>query len=469
MGKHCNSLHLVRHTKFAEFVFMKPAVVLAFFLLTALSVSAQYSGRNRARRELSFYYEYGQAVYFDSENLAADDRALSRVLVNFRVAYDALTFQRPTVGGSVSSPFGAVLNMRADLLDERDVTVQRASWHDTLHVPTYYETNDKYRYTGGAMSFDVAPGTYTLVLTAEDGISRQIVREQRTKMHLRNFAVPLQCSMPLLLTAGDSTMVRPLNVGGNAEFGMPFSIYLDVISATESPSVRYTIMRLKNSDSAGIAQGTMVTSRNTLVAPRGGRCFFVQSPADGPRYGLRAQIASDSMDLGDYSMHIELITAHDTIRQTTPFHVVWSTMPLSLAETDYSIEAMRYILSDAQLDSIRDGNAATRKKNFDRYWTAHDPTPGTIFNERKAEYFHRVDDAYFTFRNPAHDDDDGMRTDRGKIYILFGKPTSIDRSLLPDGPAQETWTYTNNVRKKFTFVDADKNGAYHLTDVSELK
>ncbi len=57
---------------------------------------------------------------------------------------------------------------------------------------------------------------------------------------------------------------------------------------------------------------------------------------------------------------------------------------------------------------------------------------------------------------------------RRKIWILFGKPTSTDRKLLPDQPPMEVWTYANNVKKRFTFVDEEKNGVYRLTKVEDL-
>ncbi|RPH31043.1 GWxTD domain-containing protein, partial [bacterium] len=57
---------------------------------------------------------------------------------------------------------------------------------------------------------------------------------------------------------------------------------------------------------------------------------------------------------------------------------------------------------------------------------------------------------------------DGSRTDRGKIYILYGPPTSMDRSLDPAAGFQETWIY-EKLGKRFVFKDQSKSGNYVLS------
>ncbi|MCK7522798.1 MAG: GWxTD domain-containing protein [Ignavibacteriales bacterium] len=53
----------------------------------------------------------------------------------------------------------------------------------------------------------------------------------------------------------------------------------------------------------------------------------------------------------------------------------------------------------------------------------------------------------------------GAKTDRGVVYIKFGKPEKIERSSNPQGQVMEIWTYSNPERK-FTFID--KKGTRQL-------
>jgi hypothetical protein len=81
------------------------------------------------------------------------------------------------------------------------------------------------------------------------------------------------------------------------------------------------------------------------------------------------------------------------------------------------------------------------------------------------EYYRRVDHAVRTFgtlRQP-----DGFRSDRGKVYILYGPPTKTDRMLDPDAGFREVWIY-ERLNKKFTFADENKSGNYVLVNTSTL-
>jgi len=74
-------------------------------------------------------------------------------------------------------------------------------------------------------------------------------------------------------------------------------------------------------------------------------------------------------------------------------------------------------------------------------------------------YFQRVDYAFVTFRTLK--EENGVLTDRGRIYILCGKPTKIERSLAPGGPPKEIWTYAS-LNKEFIFEDSSRQGNYKL-------
>ena len=63
---------------------------------------------------------------------------------------------------------------------------------------------------------------------------------------------------------------------------------------------------------------------------------------------------------------------------------------------------------------------------------------------------------HFTLRQP-----DGTRTDRGRIYILYGPPSSTERKLNPSGAYREVWTY-GRLGRTFVFEDQNRSGNYLL-------
>ena len=106
-------------------------------------------------------------------------------------------------------------------------------------------------------------------------------------------------------------------------------------------------------------------------------------------------------------------------------------------------------------------------KKLYAYWKKQDPTPETAYNERMDEFYRRADYAYFNFARNARLLD-GALTDRGKIYILYGAPTNIERSFLLGEQPVEIWSYSNNVKRIVKFTDPSGHGDYKLTEVKPM-
>ncbi|MGP0075244.1 MAG: GWxTD domain-containing protein [Bryobacteraceae bacterium] len=110
-----------------------------------------------------------------------------------------------------------------------------------------------------------------------------------------------------------------------------------------------------------------------------------------------------------------------------------------------------------------------------QFWLRRDPTPGTPENEFKEEHYRRIAQANLRF--PTATGTAGWKTDRGRIYIVFGPPDEIDDHSSPgaynrpedrdppNGPhtlPYVDWTYRfiegvgNNVLMEFV----DKTGTH---------
>jgi len=118
---------------------------------------------------------------------------------------------------------------------------------------------------------------------------------------------------------------------------------------------------------------------------------------------------------------------------------------------------------------------AEREQFIEQFWKHRDPTPGTPENEFKEEHYRRI--AFANLHFPTATGTAGWKTDRGRIYIVFGPPDEIDDHSSPgaynrpedrnppNGPhtlPYIDWTYRwiegvgNNVRIEF----ADKTGTH---------
>src|SRR5947207_632301 len=95
-------------------------------------------------------------------------------------------------------------------------------------------------------------------------------------------------------------------------------------------------------------------------------------------------------------------------------------------------EDVRWIITDEEMSAFKKlATNAERDQFIENFWQRRDPTPDTEENEFKEEHYRRVaySNEHFAAGVP------GWRTDRGRMYIMYGKPDSIDSHPM-GGPYQ---------------------------------
>ena len=143
------------------------------------------------------------------------------------------------------------------------------------------------------------------------------------------------------------------------------------------------------------------------------------------------------------------------------------------------IEDVRYIITDPERAAFKTLKNDEERENFvDQFWRRRDPTPDTIGNEFEDEHYRRMVYAneHFSSNLP------GWRTDRGRIYVMYGPPDSIesmkfeavngnakDRGLA-NAPV-EVWRYRYiqgiGQEIKLAFADECNCGDFHMTALQE--
>jgi GWxTD domain-containing protein len=127
----------------------------------------------------------------------------------------------------------------------------------------------------------------------------------------------------------------------------------------------------------------------------------------------------------------------------------------------------RYIASDIE---VKEWNRLTNYHDKQvflyHFWRARDLTPRTPINEYKEEYLRRAaiaEERYYTLNRK------GWATDRGRIYVLFGEPSDIERfpSDIEARP-YEIWHY-DHIEGSVIFVFADLYGFSELFLIHSTK
>ncbi len=146
-------------------------------------------------------------------------------------------------------------------------------------------------------------------------------------------------------------------------------------------------------------------------------------------------------------------------------------------------EDVSYIITDEERRAFKNLQTDEEREQFvENFWLRRDPTPDTEENEFKEEHYRRIAYANEHYASGIA----GWKTDRGRIYIVYGPPDEIEshpsggsyERPIEEGGGEtstypfEQWRYryiegvgTNIVLE---FVDTTMSGEYHLTmDPSE--
>jgi len=141
-------------------------------------------------------------------------------------------------------------------------------------------------------------------------------------------------------------------------------------------------------------------------------------------------------------------------------------------------EEVPYIITNEERASFKKFTTDDEREQFiENFWERRNPNPGSPENEFKEEYYRRIAYANEHYASGIQ----GWRTDRGRIYIMYGPPDENDSHpsggsyLRPqeEGGGEtstypfEQWRYryidgigTNIILE---FVDPTMTGEYHLT------
>ena len=151
---------------------------------------------------------------------------------------------------------------------------------------------------------------------------------------------------------------------------------------------------------------------------------------------------------------------------------------LSEVDKAWLMEEVPYIISDEERRAFLElGTAEEREQFIEMFWRNRNPDPESTVNPVREEHYRRLAyaDEHFASGVP------GRKTDRGRIYIIWGPPDEIeahpsggtyDRPLEQGGGSTSTypwemWRYRHlegiGENIEIEFVDPSGSGEYHIT------
>ncbi|MGB6123486.1 MAG: hypothetical protein WBG80_16385, partial [Bacteroidota bacterium] len=330
---------------------MKRSIVF-LILLCMWGADAEGQGRRPGGEQANPF------VLFEAVNLVPFDSSLSRIEIQYRIDLDFFVSVKNSDPGlpAIYRRTGEIL---AELLDSTGTTKGRGLHQVDRGDLASEHPSEERRWHQGALTFEVPPGTYSLLFEVGDKESTRRFTDKSRRVHAASFrrgepvsSTPIFLKDTLHFVSEQRLTLQ--NLGGNIRFGSPGSVLLE-IPAPDTPvdrvEVDYSIRvaRDEERDSDPLFSGTLAD-----VPLRSGYALHHREDSAKLSYDMMEDQTRSSvwlvvpfpahkLPLRRFTLSLEIRLGDELIQSSKPFRTIWPEMPQSLRDVNFALEALRYI------------------------------------------------------------------------------------------------------------------------------
>jgi GWxTD domain-containing protein len=411
-------------------------------------------------------------VTFEAVSYFTDDTTSIHIFIFYRISPTFLFFVKSD--NSQIESYHAKGELVIEILDKSGAPIARDFRPLQLKRPSI-PSDESFLVDDiqGIFTFILKKGVYKIVLEAKDIESGKLFINRDAQIDAQGFSsTDLNISSSIFVipntsvpTPLNTAKFLPINRGGNIFFGQSGGVLFQLYSPDTIHEISLSwhlfhkdeIEEETNQDFQGIENIQQVGSISLLnsLFPSSS---YVRIDSAQSRF-IFIPLPLERLETGKYQLDISVTQATLHSKRESNFTVIWDRKPRSLDDFRTAVEALKYIASEEEIDQMSVFSSTKSRKAFKEYWKKQNPDTTRAYNLKMAEYYRRVDESIK--RYSLGNDVDGFRTDRGRIYILFGSPSLTNRLLKPNSAPMEIWTY-EKLRKRFVFIDQQKTGNYIL-------
>jgi GWxTD domain-containing protein len=335
-------------------------------------------------------------------------------------------------------------------------------------------------FTVEIVDFAVAPGRYRIEVGVVDSVSGRKMSAATDLQALSDTsgASDLLIAPEIRLATANDTVPRPgeFRTGNNLVTATARVLLTPLRAKVFYLLEAYTDREAEGTLSVAIRDSAGGTTIQTQALP-------VKVTAGGSV--LKGQLDLTGLPPGDYVMVADLQLGGRTIQRSAEFSMAGLTETLvrdsarreadrvtdegyfaamNAAELDSARTPLIYVAESREMSAWNADMSLDAKRRFlMNFWQKRDPTPGTVRNERREQFYEAVAYANRTFREGGRAATPGWRSDRGRIYAKYGATGDIYRRQQEGlAPPYEVWRYTSGKGYYYIFVDRTGFGAYQL-------
>lgn len=393
---------------------------------------------------------------------AAEESEQTRVDLYTKIPYKHLHFIRR------GDEFEARYQVTADvyLLSDENKPVRLAEsriWDRRVTTPSYDATRAKRLYDPTTQSVQLPPGNYVVRFQIEEpNVEGRYVRE--VPIHVRDLSSGVGVSDIILLQQYDeeTNTISP-KVGRQVDAESErFLLFYELYRGTRdrTVSVERTVHRLPPNSAPSVWEVVGTLREEEMAEP-----VYEQTDTRSltrARAQSVVSVPTEEMGVGEYLVRVQVRDAQSGRLLDEAARLVemrWSGLAQHIQSIQNAVAQLQYIAKQDEIAHIREAPTDEQKMaRFRQFWKKRDPTPTTPRNERMEEYYYRV-----SFANERYGSlEDGWRTDRGQVLVLFGEPDFIEShpNNFSSDP-YEIWYYYR-MGKRFIFIDRTGFGRYQL-------
>jgi GWxTD domain-containing protein len=404
-------------------------------------------------------------IVFEAIPYWSEDTASCDLVVLYRVSSSFFFFAK--TGTAQQEYYEAKGELVVEILNDKDITVARdyMSLHSERNTMSV-KNNSLSDEVQGMFIFKLSKGLYRIVIEAKDGESGKSFINRDMKVDIQtNPPSGLNISPAIFAESTSQQNFIPMNRGGDVIIGQEGGCLFQAILPDTIIDIHISWkVQSKNEDDEENPQelnGDNCIQQMGTVAVHEESKSIIYKIAKGTAHSrvIFVSIPIKKLETGRYQLTLKV--DQDTLKsfKEFTFNVVWPLQPRSLLDFKLAVDALKHIATEKEIDQITTSSSGKSRKAFRDFWQKRNPDTTNAFNPAMAEYYRRADEAIARFS--TSNETDGYRTDRGRIFILFGSPSMINRLLKPNKPPTEIWTY-EKLKQRFTFTDQNKSGNYIL-------
>lgn len=394
---------------------------------------------------------HGQDVYFSFDYALFRDAGGESILeVYYSVPQKLLKYEKTDQG------FEAAVRIEVNITNKIDGSEVVSNVYRSPSVVRDTSDKNSMQNLVGQVNYFLKPGTYTLVIKGSDFANEKKVETfdsdfiadgnsggltEISDIELSSSISKSDNSKSIFYKNTLEVIPSPSGLFGKNLANMQY--YLEFYSLTQANvgdkySIKYCILNLNKDTLSSVVKN------------------FTTKASSKADYG---KFKVDTLPSGSFILSVSVIGSDGTVKaeKERKFYVFTNTATaveqnksdgfltseyaaMPVKQVDDEFDKMLYVLSDKQIDYYEELKTPEDKRKFIyNFWRAKDVNPKTPVLESKIAYFKRVNEANQNFEESFKE---GWKSDRGRIYILYGKPDDIERfPFQTSTKSYEIWKY----------------------------